>query len=192
MPKPPTGPRTAVVIPFSFVHAGEPPVVRRRPGRPRRLERAPLVDEALYNDAVAAEAERAIQEDATVLTSSGAPEPARMIQRALEGAAHESAALGFERRRAIREGRSDAEKISSRRVQALLRVAELVVAREHLRRDSSELDPQQVGQAVQMLVASVESVITEVADPAIADLFLSRLQQKLSAANFPEAALGAP
>ena len=184
---------TAVVIPFARVVEGEAPLLLRKPGRPRRAATAPMISQRAYEEAVAAEAERAIAEDGLVVASSDTQrtEPHVVVSRAIGEVANESAALLWERRRATQEGR-DSSKLSSRRVAALLRIGELAVLKEQLARDSGDLDPQHVAQAVEMLIEAVEEAVRDVAEPEVANRFMSRLKKKMTDANFPASVTGAP
>jgi hypothetical protein len=176
-------PTVAVVIPLAQLTDGERPVVRRHAGRPRRVATAPTLDERLYLDSVADAVETAIERDPLVLASSG-DDPVGVLDLAIAGVAAESAALGWERERAQREGRVEAERISSRRVQALLRLADLVVAREQLRREDGELDPAQLERLVSLLLGAVREAAEETCGEQ-AEMFLERLGQKMASANFP-------
>jgi hypothetical protein len=179
-------PTVAIVIPLERLTDGERPVVRRRPGRPRRVERAPTVDEQVYLDTVAASITQAIGQDPLVLASSG-DDPVRVLDLAIAGVASEAAALRWDRERAVREGRAEADRISSRRVGALLRLADLLLLREQLRQDAGELDPDQVDRVVALLVAEVEAAIREVAPDDVEERFLTVLKAKMASANFPAA-----
>ncbi len=185
MPRRPSQPAAAVVLPLRALHEGREPVVVRRPGAPRRIERAPTIREADYHETIAAQADRAIAEDGLVVASLGLPDPKYLIEATMREVAVEAAALRFDRESAVRHGRADAERISSRRVQALLRVAELAVLKEHLRRDSGDLNPAHVTQAVGMLLDTVREVVEDCAEPGVATMFMSRLFEKMRAADFP-------
>jgi len=174
----------AVVIPIRQLDEHGEPVIVRRPGAPRRITKAPTIREADYHAAVAEAAERAMSEDMVLAAASG-NDPLKVIQATMAATAHEAAALLFERQRAVRAGRPQAARISSKRVQALCRVGEGVVLCEQLRRDAGDLDQEHLAQAIKMLVETVESVITDVAEPVVADRFMSRLRAKMQQADFP-------
>jgi DNA-binding response OmpR family regulator len=131
-------------------------------------------------DAISAQAARAIAEDGLVVASgTQETDPREVITRAMVAVAEESAALAWER------ARRPCEKTASRRVQALLRVAELVVLREQLARESGDLNPEHVERAVGMLISEVEQVSNDVAEPEVANVFMSRLHAKMKAGDFP-------
>lgn len=164
-------------------------VVRRRPGRPKAVRLAPPVldaDEHLYVEQLARAAEAFISADPVVAaaTDQGSTQAAR-LDVVLQELAREGAALLWDRLKLQREGREGAPKASSRRIDALLQLARLVVAREHLRRSSGEMDDETIKQLVAMLVAVVEECVGDVAEPAVAAAFMEKLNAKMTAANFP-------
>ena len=184
-PKPPSEPVVAIIIPIRELDDVGRPVVRRRPGRPRRVESAPTIDEALYNDAIAKAANDAIEQD-SVVTAAKANDSLAVVDRAIRSVAEEAAALKFDREVATRQGRSDAaERTSSRRVGALARIGELLGIRDQLRRGKDDLDPDLVERAVALLVAQVEEVVTEVGDVPMADRFMAALRAQMAAAGHP-------
>ena len=186
LPRRPDEPTVAVVIPIRALHEQGEPVVVRRPGRPRRVETAPTLDEEVYMTHVSELAERAILQDEVVVASGGS-DARRIVEATIVATAQEAAALHFDRMKAQRDG-GQAARVSSRRVQALLRVAELVILKEQLARDSGDLDPAHVTQAVEMLLDCVREVVEDVATPEIAERFMSRLQDKMTEADFPTSA----
>jgi hypothetical protein len=177
----------AIVVPLHEFDENGKPVVVRRPGRPRRVERAPTIDERVYLETVAAEAEHAISTDPIVTASSGTPDPATVVEKTMQQVAQEAAGLLWLRQRAVRDG-ADGAKLASRRVAALLKVGELAVLREQLARESGDLDPQHVMQAVGMLVSEVEETVRDVAEPEVANTFMCKLRERMKAANFPASA----
>lgn len=177
----------AVVLPLSQLDEHGAPVIVRRRGRQRRIERGcPTVSQELYEEAIARAAEQATEVDEVVVASQG-NNPVELINKVVAAVASETAALRWERARAVREGRPNAEQISSRRVAALGRLADLLLMREHLRREEGDLDPAQLEQVVQLLVATVEEVIGDVAEPETADRFMASLRRRMTVANFPAA-----
>jgi hypothetical protein len=183
-PLPPTAPVVAVVIPLRELEDGERPVVRRRCGRPRRLETAPTVSDEAYFAAVAAAASAAESQDEP-LNATLKGTPAEVLHAAIKAVAVESAALAWNRRQAQAAGKVDVERISSRRVNALGRLADLVVLREQLRRESQEMDPELLDRAVALFASEVEDVIREVADAPLAERFVAALRARMEAAGPP-------
>ena len=184
-PRPPIEPTVAIVVPIRTLAHGDRPVVRRRAGRPRRVETAPTIDEALYHDTVFRAAIGAIEQDSVVVAAT-TNDSVALIERAIRAVAQEAGALKYDREVAMREGRSEvAERASSRRVAALGRLGELLGIREELRQGRDELDGELVDRAIAMLVAHVESVVREVAPQEMADRFMRSLGAHMALAGSP-------
>jgi len=182
-PLEPIGPRVAVVIPIAQLAGGERTIVRRRKGRPRRVETAPTVDEEAYLAAVtaAAAAAEAHDEPLQATRNGGA---GHVVDAAIRAVAVETAALAWDRRKAQAAG-SDAGRVSSRRTNALMRLADLVLVREQLRRESQDLDPELLDRAAALFAAQVEDVIREVVDAPVADRFIAALRDRMTTAGPP-------
>lgn len=95
--------------------------VRRRPGRPRKIYPA-VIAQTDYDAAVDTARQRHVEQDP--LVADQADEIARM-NALITAVAEEAAALAFEARQVERRG-GDASRIRSRRVEALVRLGELV------------------------------------------------------------------
>lgn len=184
MPRRPTEPSVAVVLPIRQLREAGEPVVVRRPGRPRRVATAPTIDERAYHEAVAAAVGHAIEQD-EVVTATSADDPKLVIERTMVAVACEAAALGWDRIKSQNEGRADAEKISSRRVAALCRLADLVVVREQMQREAGEMSDEDVGRASDLFIQEMEETAREVAPVEVAEAFISTFRQKVAAAHVP-------
>ena len=185
-PREPQGPVVAIVVPIRALADGERPVVRRRPGRPRRVETAPTVDEEVYHQAIAEAVERGIAED-PVVRAVESDNPGQVILAALRAAAVESAALLWVRERAQREGRPgpEVDKLCARRTNALCRLADLTIAKAKLDAESTTIDSEDAERLAGLLVAEVEEVIHEVAPADMAGRFLASLRSQMLAAGHP-------
>jgi hypothetical protein len=183
LPKPPREQCVSVVVPLRSVLTGEPPVVRRLGGRPRRLESAPCVDAAAYHRHVSARVDEIIREDSTmqVLTAGGTT--AEVLDALIHEVAIESASLAWERARAIEEGRVTAEQTSSRRVSAICRLADLLLEREHMRREAGEMNAVQLAQLVRLFLDDVRRVAEETCGDR-AGAFIAGLEEQVTAAGF--------
>lgn len=181
MPKQPTEPTVAVVVPLrTLAESGEAPVVRRRPGRPRRVERGPTVDEAEYHRVVSEQADRFIDAD-PVLIASQRENSTALVSAAMVETARESAALLFERERAQSQGKLETAVVASRRVDALVRLAGLVVERQRLRLLDPEPDPRTVMKLKTIFFGLVSEAVEEIMPAEVSDSFMSKLNAKLAA-----------
>ncbi|MFI5300893.1 MAG: hypothetical protein ACHREM_22655 [Polyangiales bacterium] len=185
MPRRPDGATSvAVVIPLHALNEHGEPVVARRPGRPRRVEKAPTISEDLYNEALFTKVSEAINIDDIVLATMS-DDPISVIDETMHAVACEAAALLWDRQRAQKEGKADAGRISSRRVAALVRVGELAVLRESLRRDGGEPKAEHVEAITRMISADVEAVVEDVAPTETAAAFVARLRERIAKAAIP-------
>jgi hypothetical protein len=122
---------TAPIIPMPPSTDGEV-VVRRKPGRPRKIRPAPTADQAEYERSVAQARERAMAEDALLgLLRTERPDPVTVLHMVTVATAEEQAALLWDRER-VEERNGDAQRISSRRIEALGKMATLVLEQKKL------------------------------------------------------------
>ena len=167
-------------------------IVRRRPGRPRKVHVAPDVDERDYLDQVSRAADEFIAADPVLAASSDAGTSVlARIEAILRALAEESAAHSWDRLRLQREARGNAPQLSSRRIDGLLKIARLAIAYEEVRRASGEMNGATLMRLVSMLEVTIEETLGEVAEPAVCDRFMDRLHVKMRDAGFPEADEGA-
>ena len=131
------GPLPHLVIPAHELSAEERAAlgVRRGRGRPRKIALAPSSDD--YAALIDQQRQAHVERDPLVQVGD-TTETISILRAVSVGIAVESAALQFDRRRAETEGK-DATKISTRRIEALVRLAQ-VVREIHVRRDE-ELRP---------------------------------------------------
>jgi len=181
-PRPPSKSTVSLVLPLERVTQGDAPVVRLRPGRCRRADRRPTTSQRAYEAEMLARSVQMIAEDGTVVAASGNDAMA-IIDQTMHAVAQESAALLWDR--AHSAGKAGAEKLSSRRVAALVRLSELTAIRAQLAAASLEPAPEDVERVVALLMGAVEKVITDVGEPEMAARFLAHLKETMRAANFP-------
>jgi len=125
-------PNPSPIIPMPTASTEEPVVVRRKPGRPKKLRPRPSADQAEYERAVAEARQRAMAEDHLLgLLRSERPNPAAVLHAVSVETAREQAALLWDRMR-VEERNGDAQRISSRRIEALSKLAALVLERRKL------------------------------------------------------------
>lgn len=188
-PLPPHDEHTvAVVVPISALRDAPPPVVRRRNGRPRRVESPGVVtiSEQAYLDALSAAASAAEACDEVVVATRSNDSRA-VILSALREAARESSALAWGRARGQRLGQDGliVERLSARRTNSLFRLVDLTLALMAIDAASLEPDSADVHRVVDLLMDAVTKVIGEVADPEMADAFLHSLRSQMREADFP-------
>lgn len=173
-------------LPPNVVTFPGPGPIKRRPGRPRVVRPAPSFDEAEYVQQVAMAADNFIASDAIVMaTEPGERTDLDRLDAVLRGLAEEQAALLYQRLKLQREGREGAAQVSSRRVDALLKIARLVVMREQLRAADPEPDPADVALVIGMIMADAKEVLAEVAPADVGARFLDSIRARMAAAHMP-------
>lgn len=154
------------------------PSERRRPGRPRKVERAPAPEELVRHACELARREDAQARD-DVLRACGPrrAETVEVFEQLVLEAARECAALAWQRREAEKRGR-DIQRIASRRIGALMALATLIRLL-HIARNG-EPSAEQMRRVVGLLLEEVENAAYEVLPSATADTFVARLRESLA------------
>ncbi len=166
-----------VVVRFPELPEGA--VLRRRRGRPRTLGLEPTIDQAAYEAEVAKLRDEHVEADPLVATSRSQDGPRMTLDLLMDGLAQEQAAIGFEARKAERQQREDVARTISRRVDALLRLAGLVLERERLRREQGAISPQGIATVRRMFFEVVAEAARETLPEAAADALLIRVEARV-------------
>lgn len=163
------------VVRFPTTPAGL--VVRRRPGRPTKVHKAPVVREDDYNAAVNGARRQHVEGDGLVRLGADAG-PLGVLEAIIVRVAEEVAGLGFEARRAEGEGR-DASQTRSRRITGLLQLVGLVRDRELLQRVQGGLTEAAVAPLKRDFHEAVREVAEEVLPSEKLAVFLERVEARL-------------
>jgi hypothetical protein len=132
------------------------------------------VDESDYHLAVARLRDDHVARGPLV---SGDPDAVAVIETVVVEVAREGAALGYDARRTEERG-GDSAKISSRRVEALTKLAGLVLERERLRREGGVVAPELVEKLKLLFLAEVEGTVRETLGDA-GERFIAKLKASL-------------
>lgn len=174
---------TAPIIPMPTASAeGEPLVVRRRPGRPKKIRRRPDADQEAYERAVAEARREALDGDSLLgLLQSDRPDPAAVLHAVTLAAAKEQAALLWDRMR-VEERSGDAQRISSRRIEALSKLATLVLQRRQvgLSEDDDPRSPQ-FAKVANLWVETISEAARDTLPSETSKLVLDRLMAAMTA-----------
>lgn len=153
-------------------------VHRAGPGRPRRPARAPDADEERYQARLREQLEVAIQDDGLVRATERGVHTTDTLRAALLAAATEAASIAFE----LGTGRVDrhlAERVRSRRVDALNTCAKIVLQIGRLGAEGVGVDEPRVRLVVDSLVREVAEVAEEVLPPDRAMALVEGVQRAL-------------
>jgi len=158
------------------------PLERRRPGRPRSIGRAPDEHERERHRRLQARLQAFVEADAVVKATS--VETARTststVDQALLSVARECAGMKWEREQAQARGRPGSEKIASRRIDGLSRLANLILERTRAGADDG-LDPfnPKFQRVVALFLQQMRACAEETLTADVAAGFLSRFEAKV-------------
>lgn len=153
-------------------------VARRRPGRPRAVEKRPTVDDLKYHQEIAQQRLQFLEEDSVVQSVRKKTEAPKTIHEIRVNLAREAADLEFLKLELSKRGRDTAQVIS-RRADVLLRLASLEL--EAMKADASTLDPwsEPMQKVFRLWVETLKNVVSEVLPRAEADAFYTTLGARL-------------
>jgi hypothetical protein len=173
-------PGCVVVLPVRDLAAGEKPLVRRARGRPRTVVTAPSVDESKYHEEMKAIRDKFIAADALLRLSATdtTSTTSDVIDLVIAGLAAEQAGL-LHTRQAAQDAGKDASTISSRRVDALVKLAHLVIERAHLDPNLTEPQPAALAKLRRLFVGVVAGVAEEVLGAEATSVFLDHFEARL-------------
>lgn len=160
---------------------------KRGPGRPRTIERAPTPEQATKFDAEVARLTAAECEH-PVVVRAGARDSVALLETLLVDAARESAELGWLRRRGQARGQ-DIQRLATRRIRALVNVADLVLTLERAR--NGEPSAANVARVVELFLEAIEREARSVLPPEDCARFLSELGARVGAMDVLEIIDGA-
>jgi len=153
--------------------------VIRTPGRPRTVERKPTTSDLEYHQEMAKEKAEFIEEDPIVKAIQGRVDTATLMQRLKEEVAREAAAIHFQSLESGKFGR-DSIQASSRRIDALKRIAELELEIKKLGADTLDLRSERMQKLFQYIVAAFrEGCVSTGMSPEQIDILFNRLSTNL-------------
>jgi hypothetical protein len=157
-------------------------VLKRGPGRPRKFGRAPTEAERARREHVLARLRQHVARDAAVAATSKPVERKSTVTLdvLMMEIAREVGGLAFDAERAVVEERREAaERISSRRIAALEKIAQLALERARLGLEDN-FDPHEprVQKVIAYFLDAVRECAAETLSPEIAETFLALFEQK--------------
>lgn len=152
---------------------GKPVHVRRRPGRPRKVEKAPSATDLAYHAEVMALRERHVASDPVVGAVTTGTDPRDVLNLLKVEIAREAASLHFERLEVEKRGR-DTGQVSTRRIEALKKIAEIELRLKELYPSALDLRGEAVQTVFRLWVERMTSVAEEVLAPESLAMFFNR------------------
>lgn len=171
----------APIIPIMPTTPAEPVIAKRKPGRPKKVRPQPTADQEAYERAVAEARREALDGDSLLgLLQSDRPDAAAVLHAVTVATAEEQASLLWERMR-VEERNGDAQRIASRRIDALAKLAALVLERHKLRiTDDDEIRGAQFQKVEQLWMTSISDCAKETLPSETATVFLDRLMAAMA------------
>lgn len=154
-------------------------VVKRGPGRPRKVEKRPGRLDLEYHARMAVERQRFIDTDPLVGLIEGTPsDTLALLHRVKLDVAREAACLQFQRIEAEKYGK-DTSAISIRRVKALEEIAKIELKLRQVDQDSINLHSEKMQKIFSMWVATMREVALEIMPPELLDMFFNRFATEM-------------
>ncbi len=148
-------------------------VVKRGPGRPRKVERMPTTSDLEYHALMTEEKMRFIGTDPLVKAIEGNCDTMTLLHRVKLDIAREQSALHFQRIENEKRG-VDTAQISSRRIDALERLAKIELKIKEADRDSINLGSEKMQKIFSLWIEVMREVAQEVLPSEFMDMFFSK------------------
>lgn len=160
------------------IHAVPGGGVKRRPGRPKKINPRPTIEDLEYHEATLRRKAAFIQDDSLVKAASTGHTSVEVLQHIKAEIARESAALLFARNEEEKYGR-DTSQISSRRISALREIASLETEIRNLGATVIDLRSEQFQKVISYFLECIRDVATDTLSTEQVNLFFNRLETKL-------------
>ena len=152
--------------------------MQRRAGRPRKVERAPTTSDLEYHAAMVEEKAKFVDNDPVVVASQKHTDPLSMLAFIRTEVAKESAALHFQRLENEKHGK-DTSQISTRRIDALKKIAEIVLEVKKLGADVIDVHSEKFQMIFSIWIGIIREIAESTMTPEQLDLFFNRLTTKM-------------
>jgi hypothetical protein len=152
--------------------------VERRVGRPRKVERMPTTSDLQYHAAISEEKARFIDSDAVVQATQGSSDAAQVLKLIRSEVAKEAAALHFQRIENEKFGK-DTAQTSTRRIDALTKIANIELEIKKLGSDAIDLHGEKFQKVFALWIEMMREVASDTLSPELIDLFFNRFSTKI-------------
>jgi CelD/BcsL family acetyltransferase involved in cellulose biosynthesis len=142
-------------------------------GRPRKINPAPTANDLEYHAEIAKARQHFIADDPVVRTLSGKTDSAQLLASLRMEIAKEAASLHFQRIEAEKYGK-DTAQTSTRRIDALTRIAHIELEIKKLAPDSVDVHSERFQKIFHMFIGFMRECAQETMPPEVIDLFFNR------------------
>ncbi len=152
--------------------------VKRGRGRPKTVSRKPDISDLEYHAQMSEEKKRFIELDPVVGVTKNRKEPIEVLRMISMEIAKEQAALNFQRIEHEKLGK-DTAQVSSRRVEALAKIAGIELDMKKLGTDNIDFSSEKFQKVFSLWVETLREVAEEVLQAKEIDLFFNRFSTKM-------------
>lgn len=152
--------------------------IRRRPGRPRRARPAPVFDENDYNAKLDEQRQQHLAKDPVLSALTRRDDGMEVVHRSLLALAQEAASLRFARERGELEGK-DISVTASRRIDALSKMATLLLAVQKLGATELVASPATIKRVTALWVRHVGALVHQLLPPDEATKLMAAYESRL-------------
>lgn len=149
-------------------------VERKKRGRPRNVERMPTTSDLEYHQEMSEEKQRFIEKDPVVRAAAGKLDSSEILHLIKSQVAKEAAALEFQRIENEKYGK-DTAQISTRRIDALTKIANIELEIKKIGGDILDLKGEKFQRVFALLIDSFREVASNVLSEEQVDLLFNRL-----------------
>lgn len=152
--------------------------VKRGPGRPRKVERAPTVSDLQYHAMILEAKKNAIENDVLVRLIDRHADTADILHSVKREIAKEIAALDFLRNELEKYGK-DTAQISARRIDALKKLNDVELEIKRLGATTIDLKSEKMQRVFAYFIEKIQDVARTTLQPEVIDLFFNKLSTEL-------------
>ena len=143
-------------------------------GRPRKIDKPPTANALRYHAEMSAEKAKFVDVDPVVSAARNRADSAEVLKLIKTEIAKESAALHFQRIENEKYGK-DTQQVSTRRIDALTKIAHIELEIKKLGADLLDLKSEKVQRIFALWIEMIKEVASETLPPEQIDLFFTRL-----------------
>lgn len=175
----PVSDKSERIVRLMPMHAAPGSNITRQAGRPRKIERRPQQTDLDYHQQIAQEKAEFVAEDPVVKAIQSFSDSADILRRVKEEVARETAALHFQRIENEKYGR-DTAQISTRRIDALSKIASIELEIKRMGADTVNLKSEKIQRVFKYIIAAFrEGCVTTGMSPEQIDLLFNTLSTSL-------------
>ena len=147
-------------------------------GRPRKMNPKPTANDLDYHAQMTVEKQRFIDVDPVVRSLAGKVDSASLLANIRTEIAKEAAALHFQRVENEKLGK-DTAQTSTRRIDALTRIAHIELEIKKLSPDTIDVSGEKFQKIFAMFISTLQETARETMPPEVLDLFFNRFSTKM-------------